>query len=68
MSSVRSFDCKRWICSTTRPMAALAERKPGNSGSSDVSVAGPTVSAERSRAAHGLSTLRFGGPAACGPA
>ena len=37
MSTVRSFPCSRWICSTTRIIAGLAHRNPGSSGSSGCS-------------------------------
>ena len=34
ISTVRSLPCRRWIWSTTRCIAALAQTKPGSSGSS----------------------------------
>ena len=57
MSTVRSFPCRRWICVTTRVIAALADRNPGSSGSSDGSAGSPTGPGERSRASHKREAL-----------
>ncbi len=59
ISTVRSLPCSRWICSTTRAIAALAQTKPGACGSSVGSRDGsPAAARPRSRAAHSANPCR----------
>ena len=57
--TVRSLPCRRWICSTTRVIAALADRNPGSNGSRDgASTVSPATATGRSRAAHSANPCR----------
>ena len=58
ISTVRSWPCRRWICSATRFIAALAQMKPGSSGSSGRSLICSAACGGRSRAPHSSNPWR----------